>query len=156
VSFYFLVHSRTADSSSTNAVSFSSARTTKRRLSLRCASAIQTVRPVESIAETQPQLQPALLIVVDQLRSRFARLELSAHLLQARAVAYLFLVRSYGPSSRQVMGSTGRFVVHSISICRQADCFMLLIVPLSSGLTRNPHPLSPTRKSITHGSGSVW
>ena len=27
----------------------------------RCASAIQIVRPLESIAETQPQLQPALL-----------------------------------------------------------------------------------------------
>jgi hypothetical protein len=26
-----------------------------------CASAIQIVRPLESIAETQPQLQPALL-----------------------------------------------------------------------------------------------
>ena len=52
---------RIADSSSTNAVSFSSARTTKRFPSSRCASAIQIVRPLESIAETQPQLQPALL-----------------------------------------------------------------------------------------------
>src|SRR5260370_26152590 len=50
-----------ADSSSTNAVSFSSARTMKRFPSPRCASAIQIVRPRESIAETQPQLQPALL-----------------------------------------------------------------------------------------------
>src|SRR6266853_4153862 len=32
-----------------------------RRPSPRCASAIQIVRPLESIAETQPQLQPALL-----------------------------------------------------------------------------------------------
>src|SRR4026208_1839327 len=45
--------------------------------------------------------------------------------------------------------------VHSISMRRQAGCLMLLIVCLSSGLTRNPHPLSPTRKSITQGSGSV-
>ena len=44
-----------------NAVSFSSARTTKRFPSSRCASTIQIVRPLESIAETQPQLQPALL-----------------------------------------------------------------------------------------------
>src|SRR5213596_3936450 len=52
---------RTADSSSRNAVSFSSACTTKRFPSPRCASAIQIVRPRESIPETQPQLQPALL-----------------------------------------------------------------------------------------------
>ena len=45
--------------SSTNAVSISSARTTKRFPSSRCASTIQIVRPLESIAETQPQLQPA-------------------------------------------------------------------------------------------------
>ncbi len=44
-----------------NAVSFSSACTTKRFPSSRCASTIQIVRPLESIAETQPQLQPALL-----------------------------------------------------------------------------------------------
>jgi|SRR5882724_1220496 len=44
-----------------NAVSFSSACTTKRFPSSRCASAIQIVRPLESIAETQAQLQPALL-----------------------------------------------------------------------------------------------
>ncbi len=50
-----------ANSSSRKAVSFSSERTTKRFPSPRCASAIQIVRPLESIAETQPQLQPALL-----------------------------------------------------------------------------------------------
>ena len=44
--------SRVANSSSRNAVSFSSARTTKRFPSSRCASAIQIVRPLESIAET--------------------------------------------------------------------------------------------------------
>src|SRR6476660_268876 len=44
-----------------NAVSIVSARTTKRFPLSRCASAIQIVRPLESIAETQPQLQPALL-----------------------------------------------------------------------------------------------
>jgi hypothetical protein len=52
---------RIADSNSRNAVSFSSARTTKRFPSPRCASAIQIVRPLRSTAETQPQLQPALL-----------------------------------------------------------------------------------------------
>jgi hypothetical protein len=52
---------RIADSSSTNAVSFSSACTIKRLPSSRCASAIQIVRPSESRAETQPQLHPALL-----------------------------------------------------------------------------------------------
>jgi hypothetical protein len=43
---------RIAASSSINAVSFSSARTTKRSPSPRWASAIQIVRPLESIAET--------------------------------------------------------------------------------------------------------
>ena len=52
---------RIADPSSTNALSFSSARTTKRFPSSRCASTIQIVRQSESIADTQPQLQPALL-----------------------------------------------------------------------------------------------
>jgi hypothetical protein len=47
-------------SSSKKAVSFSSARTTKRFPSLRCASVIQIVRPWGSMAETQPKLQPAL------------------------------------------------------------------------------------------------
>src|SRR5207247_3899641 len=51
---------RTADSSSRNAVSFLSARTTKRFLSPRCASAIQIKRPQESTAETQPQLRALL------------------------------------------------------------------------------------------------
>ena len=46
---------------SRNAINFSSARTTRRFPLSRCASAIQIVRPSESIAETQSQLQPALL-----------------------------------------------------------------------------------------------
>jgi hypothetical protein len=45
---------RIADSSSRKAVNFSSARTTKRFPWLRCASAMQIVRLLESIAETQP------------------------------------------------------------------------------------------------------
>jgi hypothetical protein len=48
-------------SSSINAVNFSFARATKRFPSSRCASAIQIVRPLESTAETQPQLHPDLL-----------------------------------------------------------------------------------------------
>ena len=51
-----VVARRIADSSSINAVSFSFARTTKRFPSSQCASAIQIVRPLESMAETQPQL----------------------------------------------------------------------------------------------------
>ena len=47
--------------SSTNAVSFSSARTMKRLPSLPCASTIQIVRPSQSTAETQPKLHPAFL-----------------------------------------------------------------------------------------------
>jgi hypothetical protein len=49
------------DSSSTNTLSFSSGRTMKRFPSPRWASAIHIFRPLESIAETQPKLQPALL-----------------------------------------------------------------------------------------------
>ena len=48
-------------SSSTNAVSFTSACTIKRFPSSRCASATNIVCPLELIVETQPQLQPALL-----------------------------------------------------------------------------------------------
>src|SRR4030095_4378191 len=48
-------------SNSRNAVSFSSARTTKRFPSPRCSSAIQIVRPLGSIVEAQPQFQPGLL-----------------------------------------------------------------------------------------------
>src|SRR5438552_7392269 len=55
------LQARTADSSSKNAVSISSARTTNRFPSPRCASAIEIVRPSQSNADTQPQLQPALL-----------------------------------------------------------------------------------------------
>jgi hypothetical protein len=66
------------DSSSTNAVTFSSARPTKRFPLPRCASAIQIVCPLESMAETQLQLHPALGIV-DHLRRRFTRFELGAH-----------------------------------------------------------------------------
>jgi hypothetical protein len=78
---------------STDAVNFSSARTTKRFPSSRCAFAIQIVRPLESIAETQPKLQPAflrlsaaLLIVADHLRRRFARFNLGAHFLDLRCL----------------------------------------------------------------------
>jgi hypothetical protein len=48
-------------SNSKSAVRFSSARTTNRFPSSRCASAIQIVRPRQSTVETQPQFQPALL-----------------------------------------------------------------------------------------------
>src|SRR5436309_699482 len=49
------------DSNSTNAVNFSSARTMKRFPSPRCAPATKIVLPLESTAETQPQLQSASL-----------------------------------------------------------------------------------------------
>src|SRR5205823_5576488 len=56
VAFLEFTATSIADSSSRNAVSFSSARTTNRFPSPRCASTIQIVRPLESRAETQPQL----------------------------------------------------------------------------------------------------
>jgi hypothetical protein len=52
---------RSVDSSSRKAVSFSSACTMKRFPLSRCASTIQIVRPLESTAETLPQVQLALL-----------------------------------------------------------------------------------------------
>ncbi len=55
---------RVAASSATNAVNFSSACTMNRLRSPRCASAIQIVRPRESMADTQPQLQPVWLRLV--------------------------------------------------------------------------------------------
>ena len=60
---------RIADSSATNAVSLFIACTTNRFPSSRCASAIQIVRPSESIAETQPKLEPALLRLSVTVRS---------------------------------------------------------------------------------------
>src|SRR6267378_7585121 len=62
---------------------FADATATKRLPSSRCASKIQIVRPLESIAEAQPQLQPALRIV-DHLRRRLARFKLGAHFLDLR------------------------------------------------------------------------
>jgi hypothetical protein len=62
-----------ADSSFTNAVSFSSACTTN-RFSPRCASAIQIVRPSQSTAETQPKLQPRCLRLSAMISQYFTRL----------------------------------------------------------------------------------
>ena len=42
----------------------------------RCASTIQIVRPLESIAETQPQLQPALLRLSAMICQFFTRFPL--------------------------------------------------------------------------------
>jgi hypothetical protein len=53
-----------ADSNSTNAVSFSSACTTNRFPSPRCASAIHIVRPSRSRAETQPKTPTRFLEIV--------------------------------------------------------------------------------------------
>src|SRR5437764_2605279 len=50
-------------SNSRNAVRFSSACTTNRFPSSRCASTIQIILPSRSTAERQPQLHPALLIL---------------------------------------------------------------------------------------------
>src|SRR6266403_3217879 len=56
---------RIADSSSRNAVSFSSARTTKRFPSSRCASAIQIVHPSRShFGRFFPYLLPLLLVTL--------------------------------------------------------------------------------------------
>jgi len=60
----------------------------------RCASAIQIVCPLESIAETQLQLQPALLRlsltlgIVDHSRRRFTHFKLCAHFLNLRCLLF--------------------------------------------------------------------
>jgi hypothetical protein len=59
--------------SSINAINFSSARTMKHFPLSRWASAIQIVRPLESIAKTQPQLQPALLRLSAMISQFFIR-----------------------------------------------------------------------------------
>src|SRR6266513_4716964 len=56
-----------------NAVIFSPARTTNRFPLPRCASAIQIVGPLESIAETQPQLHWALLRLSAMVSQYFTR-----------------------------------------------------------------------------------
>jgi hypothetical protein len=81
---------RIVDSSSTNAVNFSSARLMKRFPLLRCASTIQIVCPLKPIAETQPQLQPALL-------------RLSAMISQYRFTA-AFPRRAFGSADRRGVG----------------------------------------------------
>src|SRR5947208_13654233 len=60
---------------SINAVNFSSACTAKRFPS-RCASAMKIVRPLESTAEPQPKLQPALLRLSAIISQYFTRLHL--------------------------------------------------------------------------------
>ena len=60
-----------ADSSSTNAVNFSSARTTKRFPLSRCASAIQIVRPLESTVDRN-QAGSRLLFLAEFLESGIA------------------------------------------------------------------------------------
>ena len=72
-----------------HAVSFSFARTTKRFPSSRCASAIQMVRPLGSIGETQPQLQPALLRLSAMISQYFTGVSIVRLLLSTRALIKL-------------------------------------------------------------------
>ena len=62
--------------------------TTKRFPSPRCASAIQIVRPSQSMAETQPKLQPALLrlsaMIASPSRGVDSRLLFFAQFLESR------------------------------------------------------------------------
>src|SRR5205809_5989867 len=69
---------RIADSSSINAVNFSSPRPTKRFPLSRCASTIQIVRPSESMAETEPKLQPRFLRVSARISQYFIRFQVAA------------------------------------------------------------------------------
>src|SRR5213078_3528336 len=79
----------TADSSSINAVSFSSARTMKRFRLPRCASAIQIFRRRPTLPDCR-----TLLLVQHRLRRDLAQFELHAHFLQASSKPFdLLLLR---------------------------------------------------------------
>src|SRR5205809_7506473 len=69
LSRYFAGQGRIADLSSRNAVSFSSACTTKRFPLPRCASAIQIVRPLESTADRN-RAGSRLLVLAESLEER--------------------------------------------------------------------------------------
>src|SRR5438132_5410370 len=121
------LRAQSADSSSTNAVSFSSACTIKRPTSLRSATTTQIARPSRSTVATPPQLQPALLrlsaallIVVNHLRRRFARFKLRADLLDLRCL--LFETRGDSLQSFLLLGYRGfqfsdcRFLLLNIAV----------------------------------------
>jgi len=91
------------DSNFRNEVNFSSARLTKRFPLSRCASAIQIVRPLESIADTQPQLQPALL----RLSEIISQLHLMSSVAPFRRIAWLRLYRSFGASEATIFSNRG-------------------------------------------------
>src|SRR4029453_1101408 len=91
-----MVARRIADSNSINAVSFSSACTTEGFPSSRCASAIQIVRPLESIAETQPQLKPAWLRLSAMVSQYFISRRAWLLLTEQPDLVLLFLRRERG------------------------------------------------------------
>jgi hypothetical protein len=105
----------------------------------RCASTIQIVCPLESIAEKQPQPPSGFDKIVHDDFPVF----------HARSVLRLFQVLPR-------LALLASYFLHPTTTRRQAGCFMLLIVSMSNGLNRNPQPLSARRISITHGTGSVW
>ena len=73
----------------------SHARTTKRFPLSRCASAIQIVSSLESIAETQPQLHPALLRL-SAIISRYFFPDIFPKSFRVREVAWFYLRSSLG------------------------------------------------------------
>jgi hypothetical protein len=64
----------------------------KRFPSSRCASAIQIVRPLESIAETQPQLHPALLRLSAMISQYFTRFDCASFALQTATIKVILNV----------------------------------------------------------------
>src|SRR4029453_10895375 len=94
------------DSSSTNAVNFSSARTMNPFPPSPFSSAIQIVRPLESIAETQPQHQPAFAEIVGD---RLPSLHLMSSVAPFRRTAWLSFTVFSAWARRRAFGSAGRY-----------------------------------------------
>ena len=107
--------SRVTPSSSRNALSFSSARTTNLFPSSRCASAIQIVRPSESLAEIQPELQPDALSLSTMSSQYFTLIRFCGFLPSSPGT--WFRLENYGRTFRS--WHLGQFpMLHRMNIAR--------------------------------------
>jgi hypothetical protein len=136
----------------------SSVRTTKRFPSPQCASAIQIVRPLESIAETQPQLQPALLrlsATISQYftrRMRFWLPNCSLHLRQPCHCYRVALDRIWPDFSRPIADrlsvTKSNFVISFIPSPSTCESVRVLIVGDVSGLAESVR-VSQNRRDLS-------
>ena len=134
----------TAASSSTNAVNFSSARTTKRFPSSRCASAIKVVRPLGSTVATHPQLQPALLRLSAMISQYFTAMDCASFALQTVMTTHFChlpfcgcsgLVRSRNPTTAGSSGwsAINCFWIRSTSFDCSSDWWITVMTGVATG-----------------------